>query len=113
MVYILYDHASFMGYVSLLVDYTPFMKVYCYAIIIISYVLSAVVISELLSDDGIIDIAEGESYSSPLFLGGFSYGDIPLKISTLTYSEYAAGGYDLENDFDPSLIPMDAADGIE
>ena len=42
---------------------------------------------------------------------GFSYGAVPIKVSTLTYSEYAARGFDLENDFSPSVIPANAADG--
>ena len=42
---------------------------------------------------------------------GFSYGAVPIKVSTLTYSEYAARGFNLENDFSPSVIPANAADG--
>ena len=74
--------------------------------------LSAAIITELVSDDGIIDIIEGQPYSDVLFVSGFSYGAIPIRISALTYSEYEASGYDLEDDFDPSVIPMAAADGI-
>ncbi len=72
---------------------------------------SAAIINELLSVDGIIDIIEGLPSSDVLTTSGFSYGSIPIRISTLTYSEYAASGYDLEDDFDPSVIPVDAADG--
>jgi hypothetical protein len=72
---------------------------------------SAAIINELLSVDGIIDIIEGLPSSDVLTTSGFSYGSIPIRISTLTYSEYAASGYDLEDDFDPSVTPMDAADG--
>jgi hypothetical protein len=78
----------------------------------VSFVLSAAIINELLSADGIIDIVEGLPSSDVLTTSGFSYGSIPIRISTLTYSEYAASGYDLEDDFDPSVIPMDAADGM-
>ena len=74
--------------------------------------LLVAIIHELLSVDGIIDIIEGQPYSDVLLVSGFSYAAIPIRISTLTYSEYAAGGYNLEDDFDPSVIPLDAADGI-
>ena len=78
----------------------------------LSFVLSAAIINELLSADGIIDIIEGQPLTNILTTSGFSYGRIPIRISTLTYSEYAASGYVLEDDFDPSEIPMDAADGM-
>lgn len=71
----------------------------------------AVVIDELTSDEGIIEITEGRPYSDILFASGFSYGVIPIQISTLTFSEYAAEGFDLEDDFDTIDIPTDAADG--
>ena len=77
----------------------------------ISFYLAAI-FNELQSDDGIIDITEGQPFSDALFVSGFSYGPIPIRISTLTYSEYAARGLDLEDDFNASVIPMDAADGI-
>lgn len=73
---------------------------------------AAAVIHEFLSDDGIIDVTEGQPYTDILLISGFSYGSIPIRISTLTYSEYTARGYDLEDDFDPSVIPIDPADGM-
>ena len=78
----------------------------------VSFVLSAAIINELISADGIIDIIEGVPFTNILTTSGFSYGNIPIRISILTYSEYAASGNDLEDDFDPSEIPMDAADGM-
>ena len=42
---------------------------------------------------------------------GFSYGAVPIRISTLTYSEYEAKGFNLEDDFDAVDVPNDAADG--
>ena len=42
---------------------------------------------------------------------GFSYGAVPIKISTLTYTEYQARGFNIESDFDEGDVPDDAADG--
>ena len=61
--------------------------------------------------EGIIDISEELVVGFAIDATGFSYGAVPIKISTLTYSEYAARGYNLEDDFSPSVIPADAADG--
>lgn len=46
-----------------------------------------------------------------MFASGFSYSAVPIKISTLTYTEYQARGFDLEDDFDAGDVPVDAADG--
>ena len=64
------------------------------------------------SDDGVIDIVEGEIGFNILFGNGFSYGAVPIRVTTFTYSEFAARGYNLEDEFDSDDIPMDAADGV-
>ena len=63
------------------------------------------------SNEGIIDISEDIGTGFAIDASGFSYGAVPIKISTLTYSEYAARGFNLEDDFSPSVIPANAADG--
>ena len=83
---------------------------YCHMNNYVSFYLAAI-FNELQSDDGIIDIIEGLPFSDVLFVRGFSYGPIPIRISTLTYSEYEARGFNLEDDFNTSVIPIDAADG--
>lgn len=59
----------------------------------------------------VLDLSEDVFLGFSIDATGFSYGAVPIKISTLTYSEYAARGFNLENDFSPSVIPTDAADG--
>ena len=73
-------------------------------------ILTAAVFS-IISIGGIIDLTEGIIAGFSIVATGFSYGAVPIKISTLTYSEYAARGFNLENDFSPSVIPANAADG--
>lgn len=63
------------------------------------------------SDEGVIDITEGVDYEDFLQSTGFTYSSVPIRIYTLTYSEYAARGYNLANDFDSSVIPANAASG--
>ena len=63
------------------------------------------------SDRGSIDITEGREYEDSLQYSGFSYGAVPISITTLTYSEYADRGYILEDTFDSSAIPSNAASG--
>ena len=63
------------------------------------------------SDMGSIDITEGIEYEDSLQYSGFSYGAVPISITTLTYSEYADRGFILENSFDSIAIPSNAASG--
>lgn len=63
------------------------------------------------SDRGSIDITEGIEYEDFLQNSGFSYGAVPIRINTLTYSEYADRGYSLEDSFDSGAIPSNAASG--
>lgn len=79
------------------------------------YVITAsflAAVFEIASDEGIIDIDEGLILFQQLFTSGFSYGAVPIKISTLTYSEYAQRGFSLTDDFDSDDIPTDAADSM-
>ena len=73
--------------------------------------ISTAAVVGVFSVEGIIDISEDLVLGFSIDATGFSYGAVPIKISTLTYSEYAARGFNLENDFGPSVIPADAADG--
>ena len=63
------------------------------------------------SDRGVIDITEGVEYEDYLQSTGFSYGTVPIRVYTLTYSEYSARGFNLEDSFDSSAIPTNAASG--
>lgn len=63
------------------------------------------------SDRGAIDISEGIEYEDLLQSSGFTYGAVPIRINTLTYSEFADGGFNLEDSFDSSAIPSNAANG--
>ena len=59
----------------------------------------------------VIDVTEGHSMPRiGLSISGFTYGAVTITISILTYSEYTARGYSLEDDFSPDLIPTTAAD---
>ena len=75
-----------------------------------SHILLGVVI-ELQSDEGLIDALEGEVAYRQILASGFSYGAIPVRVSILTYSEYAARGFNLSDEFDFDVIPPNAADG--
>ena len=54
-------------------------------------------------------IEEGEQLTLLIATNGFSYGDIPLNVSLITYSHYAALGFTLEDEFSSALVPEDAA----
>ena len=73
--------------------------------------ISTAAVFGIPSNNGIIDVSEGIFDTTFIDATGFSYGAVPIKISTLTYSEYAARGFNLEDDFSPSVIPANAADG--
>ena len=45
-------------------------------------------------------------------LTGYSYSYVDVQVSILTYSEYAARGFNLQDEFDASVIPTNAADGM-
>ena len=66
----------------------------------------------LASEEGFIDIIEGEINIDFLFTTGFAYGRIPITVSTLTYSQYEARGFSLADNFDADETPADAADGM-
>ena len=55
------------------------------------------------TEGGIIDLG--------LRVTGNSYGVAKVKVSFLTYSGYAERGFNLEDNFDPSVIPASPADG--
>ena len=63
------------------------------------------------SDRGVIDITEGVEYEDYLMSTGFSYATVPIQMSTLTYSQYAARGFNLEDSFGSNVIPANAASG--
>ena len=65
----------------------------------------------IISAEGALDLSEDIFLFFSIDATGFSYGAVPIKISALTYSEYAARGFNIENDFNPSIIPANAADG--
>lgn len=66
---------------------------------------------EVESDDGLIRTTEGTLPFVPIVFNGFNYGILFVRVTTLTYSEYAARGFNIEDEFDPEDIPAVAADG--
>ena len=67
---------------------------------------------ELPSDEGVIDIIEGIEYEKALLSSGFTYSSVPIRVDSLTYSEYMARGFNLEDDFNSNTIPTLAANGL-
>lgn len=67
---------------------------------------------ELPSDEGVIDIIEGIEYEKALLSSGFTYSSVPIRVYSLTYSEYMARGFNLEDDFNSNAIPTLAANGL-
>ena len=65
----------------------------------------------IFSDKGVVDISEGPLVQRDLLVSGFSYGSIPVQVTTFTYSEFAAMGYDITGDFSSDVLPQNAADG--
>lgn len=63
------------------------------------------------SNRGVIDITEGIEYGNILRSTGFSYSTVPIRVYTLSYSEYAARGFNLEDTIDSSVIPANPASG--
>lgn len=64
------------------------------------------------SGEDLIATTEGQLLIFPVSFSGFSYGIVFVRISTLTYSEYAARGFNVEDEFAPDEIPAMAADGM-
>ena len=64
------------------------------------------------SSEGVINATEGDFFAISLSAIGNSYDLVPVMITALSYSEYAERGFNLENHFDPNLIPTSAADGM-
>ena len=62
-----------------------------------------------LEDGELFIIEEGETLTLLIAASGFSYGNIPLNVSLITYSDYAALGFTLEDEFSSALVPEDAA----
>lgn len=67
---------------------------------------------ELPSDEGVIGIMEGGEYVEELLSSGFSYSTVPIRVYSLSYSEYTAAGFNLEDSFDANIIPANAANGL-
>lgn len=60
-------------------------------------------------EDELFIVEEGEVLTLLVATSGFSYGDIPLNVSLITYADYAALGFNLETEFSSALVPQDAA----
>ena len=58
-----------------------------------------------------IEIAEGQPVQLELLVFGFSYGEIPVQVTTLTYDQFRARGFDLTEEFSSIIVPEAAADG--
>lgn len=107
-----------MCFCTTLLDKSENVSYYAYCILykltwtdlILCYYVGVVI--ELLSDNGLINASEGTFSLHQFLVSGFSYAAIPVRASTLTYSEYAARGFNLADEFDSDVIPPDAADGM-
>ena len=75
------------------------------------YLLAIAAVFGFPSNRGVIDITEGIEYQDYLQSSGFSYGTVPIEMFTLTYSQYADMGFNLEDSFDSDVIPTNAASG--
>ena len=53
-------------------------------------------------------ITEGEAISLTIIRNGFSYGSTPLRVLLLTYDEYRARGFNLDDSYPMRPIPADA-----
>ena len=60
-------------------------------------------------EGAVLNISEGESQRVIITTTGFAYSDIPVTVSTLTYSEYADLGFELADNFEQ--FPDAAATG--
>ena len=66
----------------------------------------------LVTDDSVTRATEGELILIPVLFSGFSYGQLYVRITALTYSEFAARGFNIEDEFSPDDIPAMSADGM-
>ena len=60
------------------------------------------------SEDGVLNGYEGEDIDLQLETSGFSYGNIPLRVSLLSYSEFEMAGYSLEDHFESDITSFPA-----
>lgn len=60
----------------------------------------------------VFDVAEGDQLSLFLLATGFSYDEVPIVISFITYSDYMDRGFNLTDEFDADEVPANAADGV-
>ena len=67
---------------------------------------------ELDSEEGLIDINEGELPFNLFSTEGFSYGPFVVTMSIFTYSEFEERGYNLTDSFETDDIPENAANGL-
>lgn len=81
--------------------------------IVIYHVLICVGVEiELVSDEGLIDVNEGQLSLSLFSTEGFSYGRFVVTMTLLTYSEFKERGYNLSDSFEADDIPENAANGL-
>ena len=81
--------------------------------IVIYHVLICVGVEiELVSEEGLIDVNEGELSLSLFSTEGFSYGPFVVTMTLLTYSEFEKRGYNLSDSFEADDIPENAANGL-
>ena len=52
-------------------------------------------------------ITEGEGEALTITRNGFSYGSIPIRVLLLTYDEYTARGFNLDDSYPMRPIPAD------
>ena len=64
------------------------------------------------SSEGVINTTEGRLPGIQLTILGYSYDSVTVMTSVLTYSEYTDSGYNLEENFNPDVIPPSAADSM-
>ena len=62
--------------------------------------------------DGLVDLTEGAILFQQISGAGFAYGEVLVRVTALTYSQFAAQGFDLLNFFDVDDIPDAAADSM-
>ena len=62
-------------------------------------------------EGAVFDVTEGDTLEAFLSASGFSYGNIPLTVSFITYSDYMDMGFNLTDEFDLNDLPADAAQG--
>ena len=85
-----------------------------YLLLTIALAIELVQIAPTQSEGAeVIHTVEDSSPDFDFRVTGYSYGSVGVQVSILTYSEYAARGFNLSQDeFDASVIPINAADGM-